>query len=74
MPWCLRSGKCLATTAAEVLAELKPPPQRLFDDSAPVGERANYLRFRLSRKRTHVHGALGLVSFLNVFSPPVATG
>jgi len=48
VPWYLRSGKCLATTAAEVLVELKPPPQRLFDDAAPVGGRANYLRFRLS--------------------------
>lgn len=48
VPWYLRSGKCLATTAAEVLVELKPPPQRLFDDSAPVDGRANYLRFRLS--------------------------
>lgn len=28
--------------------EFKPPPQRLFDDSAPVSGRANYLRFRLS--------------------------
>ena len=48
VPWYLRSGKCLANTAAEVLVELKPPPQRLFDDSAPVNGRANYLRFRLS--------------------------
>lgn len=48
VPWYLRSGKCLATTAAEVLVELKPPPQRLFDDSRPVAGRANYLRFRLS--------------------------
>jgi len=48
VPWYLRSGKCLAATAAEVLVELKPPPQRLFDDSAPVDGRANYLRFRLS--------------------------
>jgi glucose-6-phosphate 1-dehydrogenase len=48
VPWYLRSGKCLAVTAAEVLVELKPPPQRLFDDSAPVDGRANYLRFRLS--------------------------
>ena len=48
VPWYLRSGKCLATTAAEVLVELKPPPQRLFDDSAPVAGRANYLRFRIS--------------------------
>lgn len=48
VPWYLRSGKCLATTAAEVLVELKPPPQRLFDDSQPTVGRANYLRFRLS--------------------------
>ncbi len=48
VPWYLRSGKFLATTAAEVLIQLKPPPQRLFDDSAPANGRANYLRFRLS--------------------------
>jgi glucose-6-phosphate 1-dehydrogenase len=48
VPWYLRSGKCLAATAAEVVVELKPPPQRLFDDSAPAAGRANYLRFRLS--------------------------
>ena len=48
VPWYLRSGKCPAATAAEVLVALKPPPQRLFDDSAPVAGRANYLRFRLS--------------------------
>lgn len=48
VPWYLRSGKCLAVKAAEVLVQLKPPPQRLFDDSAPVDGRANYLRFRLS--------------------------
>lgn len=48
VPWYLRSGKNLATTAAEVLVELKPPPQRLFDDSRSANGRANYLRFRLS--------------------------
>jgi glucose-6-phosphate 1-dehydrogenase len=48
VPWYLRSGKYLAETAAEVLVELKPPPQRSFDDSAPTAGRANYLRFRLS--------------------------
>lgn len=48
VPWYLRSGKCLSVTAAEVLVELKPPPQRLFDDSAPTDGRANYLRFRIS--------------------------
>jgi len=48
VPWYLRSGKYLADTATEVLVELKPPPQRLFADSAPTAGRANYLRFRLS--------------------------
>jgi glucose-6-phosphate 1-dehydrogenase len=48
VPWYLRSGKFLAETAAEVIVELKPPPQRLFADSAPAAGRANYLRFRLS--------------------------
>ncbi len=48
VPWYLRSGKYLAATAAEVIVQLKPPPQRLFADSAPAKGRANYLRFRLS--------------------------
>lgn len=46
VPWYLRSGKCLADTAHEVLVELKPAPQELFADSA--SGRANYLRFRLA--------------------------
>lgn len=50
VPWYLRSGKCLAATAAEIVVELKPPPQRLFADSAPASGPANYLRFRLSPK------------------------
>lgn len=48
VPWYVRSGKCLAGTAAEVLVELKPPPQALFSDSVAAEGRANYLRFRLS--------------------------
>jgi glucose-6-phosphate 1-dehydrogenase len=48
VPWYLRSGKYLAETAAEVLVELKPPPQRLFADSAPGAGQTNYVRFRLS--------------------------
>ncbi len=48
VPWYLRSGKCLAETASEVVVELKPPPQPLFDDASPADGRANYLRFRLS--------------------------
>ena len=50
VPWYVRSGKYLADTATEILVELKPPPQRLFADSAPISKtgQANYLRFRLS--------------------------
>ncbi len=48
VPWYLRSGKYLAYTAAEVLVELKAPPQRLFADSATAAHAGNYLRFRLS--------------------------
>jgi len=48
VPWYLRSGKFLSATAAEVLVELKAPPQKLFADSEPVAGRANYVRFRLS--------------------------
>jgi len=48
VPWFLRSGKCMATSAAEVLVQLKAPPQKLFEDSAPSDSRANYIRFRLS--------------------------
>ena len=48
VPWYLRSGKYLATTATEVMVKLKAPPQRLFADSASLTGSTNYLRFRLS--------------------------
>jgi len=48
VPWYLRSGKCLATSAAEVLVQFKTPPQKLFEDAWPITGRANYLRFKLS--------------------------
>ncbi len=48
VPWFLRSGKYMPTSATEVLVELKAPPQMLFADSAAVDGRSNYLRFRLS--------------------------
>ncbi|MDR3371344.1 glucose-6-phosphate dehydrogenase [Rhodoferax sp.] len=51
VPWYLRSGKCLPTTACEVVVRLKPPPQNLFADSA-VPESSNYLRFHLSPHST----------------------
>jgi glucose-6-phosphate 1-dehydrogenase len=47
VPWYLRSGKRLQSTAVEVLVQLRPPPQALFDDSSPADGRANYVRFKL---------------------------
>ena len=48
VPWYLCSGKYLPETVCEVLVEMKPPPQRLFADSAPTTSPDNYLRFRIS--------------------------
>lgn len=48
VPWYLRSGKYLPTTATEILVQLKRPPQKLFDDAVQTVSRPNYLRFRLS--------------------------
>jgi glucose-6-phosphate 1-dehydrogenase len=50
VPWYLRAGKYLPVTETEILVEWKPPPQRLFADSAPKSGRSNYLRFQLSPK------------------------
>jgi glucose-6-phosphate 1-dehydrogenase len=33
VPWFLRSGKCMPQDFAEVLVQLKPAPQRLFEDA-----------------------------------------
>ena len=48
VPWFLRAGKALAGTVAEVVVQLKRPPQRLFEDCVTPGDRANYIRFRIS--------------------------
>ncbi len=48
VPWYLRSGKCLAATAAEVRVELKAPPTALFADSTLDAAEGDYVRFRLS--------------------------
>jgi len=44
VPFYIRTGKCLPLTTTEVIANLRRPPQDVFDE--PTG-RANYLRFRL---------------------------
>ena len=53
VPFYLRAGKCLDTTATEVVAVLKRPPQRVFEST----EAPNYLRFRLGPDRVAI--ALG---------------
>jgi len=56
VPWYLRAGKCLAGKALEVLVQLHPPPQQLFDDAGPgtqgLNQRANHLRFSLQPSST----------------------
>jgi len=47
VPWYLRAGKRLPTSAAEVMVRLQPPPQRLFDDTPASAVDSNYVRFRL---------------------------
>ena len=47
VPWYLRAGKRLPTSAAEVLVRLQPPPQRLFEDSPATAVDSNYVRFKL---------------------------
>jgi glucose-6-phosphate 1-dehydrogenase len=55
VPFYIRTGKCLPVTATEVVVELKPPPQRIFD--LVDGGHPNYLRFRLGPGRVAI--ALG---------------
>ncbi len=45
VPFYIRAGKSLATTTTEVLVELNPPPQVVFNEAAPA--MGNYVRFRL---------------------------
>lgn len=55
VPFYIRAGKQLTVTATEVLVELKPPPQAVFD---PITQgQANYLRFRFSPNVTIALGA-----------------
>ena len=57
VPWYLRSGKNLAQSVNEVVVELKPPPQKLFDDSPAASGQTNYLRFQLAP-----HSTIGLAA------------
>jgi glucose-6-phosphate 1-dehydrogenase len=55
VPFFIRAGKKLATTATEVVVNFRRPPQRLFDEPLPRG---NYLRFRLGPDKVSI--ALGV--------------
>jgi glucose-6-phosphate 1-dehydrogenase len=46
VPFYVRAGKRMPVTTTEVLVELKPPPQAVFDTITQ--SRSNYFRFRLS--------------------------
>lgn len=46
VPFCIRAGKSMAASCAEVMVEFKNPPQVVFKEPAPA--MGNYLRFRLS--------------------------
>ncbi len=50
VPIFIRAGKRLATTATEVLVQLKRPPQQVFGEAAA----ANYFRFRLGPDRVAI--------------------
>jgi len=45
VPFFVRAGKRMTTTATEVLVELKPPPQAVFAE--PLEGEPNYFRFHL---------------------------
>jgi len=55
VPFFIRAGKQLATTATEVLVNFRRPPKQLFDEPVP---RSNYLRFRLGPDNVSI--ALGV--------------
>ncbi len=47
VPFYVRAGKALATTALEAVVELREPPRMLFTDNDTPKPRTNLLRFRL---------------------------
>jgi len=47
VPWFVRAGKGLATSATEAVIELKAPPRMLFDEKGGPTPTPNLLRFRL---------------------------
>jgi glucose-6-phosphate 1-dehydrogenase len=52
VPFYVRAGKRLATTATEALVEFKHPPRDIF--SEPTTDGSNYIRFRLGPDRVAI--------------------
>ncbi|MFN3866816.1 MAG: glucose-6-phosphate dehydrogenase, partial [Demequina sp.] len=48
VPIYIRTGKCLAVSAGEVVVNFRRPPQALFQDALDPDQHPNRLRFRLS--------------------------
>jgi glucose-6-phosphate 1-dehydrogenase len=48
VPFYVRAGKCMATSAVEAVIELKQPPTLLFTDADIAAPEPNLVRFRLS--------------------------
>lgn len=55
VPFYIRAGKKLATTATEAIVQFKRPPVKVFPE--PAAEGSNYIRFRLGPDRVAI--ALG---------------
>jgi glucose-6-phosphate 1-dehydrogenase len=55
VPFFIRAGKRMPVTTTEVLASLRHPPQKVFDE--PIPPKSNYLRFRLGPEQVSI--ALG---------------
>ncbi|CAN5771957.1 MAG: glucose-6-phosphate dehydrogenase [Iamia sp.] len=47
VPWVIRTGKLLGTTATEAIIRFAEPPRLLFTDDDRPEEEPNFLRFRL---------------------------
>jgi glucose-6-phosphate 1-dehydrogenase len=49
VPWYIRCGKGLASSATEVVVEFKEPPSLLFDEGGGPAPQRNLVRFRLGK-------------------------
>jgi glucose-6-phosphate 1-dehydrogenase len=52
VPFYIRAGKYLATTATEAVVEFRHPPREVFDEATADG--SNYVRFRLGPDRVAI--------------------